>query len=259
MELAGARTLDEYNRVRIQRDQAPVPYILIVIDELADLVMQAKADVEDAVIRVAQKGRAAGFHLVLATQRPSVDVITGMIKSNVPSRIAFAVSSQTDSRVILDQNGAETLLGSGDMLFKPVWARTVQRVQGAWISEPEVRGICDAARTERAPEYDIDLLSEPEQARSDDLGAVDEDDRLIEAIRLIAEFQTCSASFFQRRMRVGYTRGARLVDMLERRGLVAPGEGPRPRNVLITADDVPRILAELDGDTSPVEEAAVES
>jgi S-DNA-T family DNA segregation ATPase FtsK/SpoIIIE len=208
--------------------------------------MQAKSDVEDAVIRVAQKGRAAGFHLVLATQRPSVDVITGMIKSNVPSRIAFAVSSQTDSRVILDQNGAETLLGKGDMLFKPVSKRTVQRVQGAWVSEAEVRAVCDSARMQREPDYDVELLQEPEPVAADaDAEYVDSDDRLPEAIRLVAEFQTCSASFFQRRMRVGYTRGARLVDMLERRGVVAPGEGPRPRNVLITQDDVPRLLEDV--------------
>ncbi|MCW2973436.1 MAG: translocase FtsK [Thermoleophilia bacterium] len=249
MEIAGARTLPEYNKIREARGDAPVPYILVIIDELADLVMQAKADVEDAVIRVAQKGRAAGFHMVVATQRPSVDVITGMIKSNIPSRIAFAVSSQTDSRVILDQNGAETLLGSGDMLFKPIWARAPQRVQGAWISEKEVRQLCDAAREQREPEFDDDLLAEPEPAaQSSDAEFVDSDDRLPEAIRLVAEFQTCSASFFQRRMRVGYTRGARLVDMLERRGVCAPGEGPRPRNVLITQDDVPRLLDELTSD-----------
>jgi len=243
MEIAGARTLPEYNKIRMSRGDDPVAYTLIVIDELADLVMQAKSDVEDAVIRVAQKGRAAGFHLVLATQRPSVDVITGMIKSNVPSRIAFAVSSQTDSRVILDQNGAETLLGKGDMLFKPINKRSPLRVQGAWIGEAEVRSICDAARTQREPDYDVDLLSEPETAGPEgDPGVVDQDDRLPEAMRLVAEFQTCSASFFQRRMRVGYTRGARLVDMLERRGVVAQGEGPRPRNVLITVDDLPRLL-----------------
>jgi S-DNA-T family DNA segregation ATPase FtsK/SpoIIIE len=249
MEIAGARTLPEYNEIRRKRGDDPVPYVLVIIDELADLVMQAKADVEDAVIRVAQKGRAAGFHMVVATQRPSVDVITGMIKSNIPSRIAFAVSSQTDSRVILDQNGAETLLGQGDMLFKPIWARAPQRVQGAWISEKEVRALCDAARSQREPEFDDDLLAEPEPAAKDaDADFVDSDDRLPEAIRLVAEFQTCSASFFQRRMRVGYTRGARLVDMLERRGVCAPGEGPRPRNVLITEADVPRLLAELGGE-----------
>ena len=249
MEIAGARTLPEYNKIRMARGDDPVPYILVIIDELADLVMQAKADVEDAVIRVAQKGRAAGFHMVVATQRPSVDVITGMIKSNIPSRIAFAVSSQTDSRVILDQNGAETLLGSGDMLFKPIWARSPQRVQGAWISEKEVRTLCDAARRQREPEFDVDLLAEPEPAAKEaDADFVDSDDRLPEAIRLVAEFQTCSASFFQRRMRVGYTRGARLVDMLERRGVCAPGEGPRPRTVLITADDVPRLLADIGGE-----------
>lgn len=250
MEIAGARTLAEYNEIRVARGDAPKPFVLIIIDELADLVMQAKADVEDAVIRIAQKGRAAGFHMVVATQRPSVDVITGMIKSNIPSRIAFAVSSQTDSRVILDQNGAETLLGSGDMLFKPIWARGApQRVQGAWISEKEVRALCDAARQQREPEFDLDVLAEPEPAaKSTDADFVDSDDRLPEAIRLVAEFQTCSASFFQRRMRVGYTRGARLVDMLERRGVCAPGEGPRPRNVLITETDVPRLLAEIGGE-----------
>jgi S-DNA-T family DNA segregation ATPase FtsK/SpoIIIE len=259
MEIAGARTLPEYNKIRIARGDQPVPYILIVIDELADLVMQAKSDVEDAVIRIAQKGRAAGFHLVVATQRPSVDVITGMIKSNVPSRIAFAVSAQTDSRVILDQNGAETLLGKGDMLFKPVSKRSPQRVQGAWISEGEVRAICDFARHQREPEYDTDLLLEAEPAPADgDAEFVDSDDRLSEAIRLVAEFQTCSASFFQRRMRVGYTRGARLVDMLERRGIVAPGEGPRPRTVLITTDDVPRFLDDVASEVLETADASAE-
>lgn len=257
MEIAGARTLPEYNKIRMARGDDPVPYVLVIIDELADLVMQAKADVEDAVIRVAQKGRAAGFHMVVATQRPSVDVITGMIKSNIPSRIAFAVSSQTDSRVILDQNGAETLLGSGDMLFKPIWARAPQRVQGAWISEKEVRALCDEARQQREPEFDTDLLAEPEPAAKEaDADFVDSDDRLPEAIRLVAEFQTCSASFFQRRMRVGYTRGARLVDMLERRGVCAPGEGPRPRTVLITMDDVPRLLDDIAGATLAAADAA---
>jgi S-DNA-T family DNA segregation ATPase FtsK/SpoIIIE len=140
-----------------------------------------------------------------------------------------------------------------------VWARTVQRVQGAWIGEPEVRGLCDAARAQREPDYDADLLAEPEVAleTKDDPGAVDQDDRLAEAIRLVAEFQTCSASFFQRRMRVGYTRGARLVDMLERRGVCAPGEGPRPRNVLITVDDLPRLLDELAGEQLSLDDAGV--
>ncbi len=256
MELAGVRTLPDYNRVRVTRGFDPEPYVLVVIDELADLVMQSRSDVENAVIRIAQKGRAAGFHLVVATQRPSVDVITGMIKSNIPSRIAFAVSSQTDSRVILDENGAEALLGQGDMLFKPVWARQPLRVQGAWISEPEVRRICDAAREQRAPEFDQNLLDEPEVTESDagdGKGSAGPklDDRLAEAIQIVAELGTCSASLLQRRMRVGYTRGGSMVDQMEQLGLVGRSEGPRPRDVLFTIDELPRVLESLESGKAP--------
>ena len=163
MALARTRTLKDLNKVRATRDQPPLPYILCVIDELADLMMVAPADVEDSIIRIAQKARAVGIHLVLATQSPRVDVITGMIKANVPSRIAFAVSSQTDSRVILDQNGAEALLGMGDMLFSPVGSSRLQRIQGAFIDEPQIEAITDAWRDQGEPELREDLLEAVEE------------------------------------------------------------------------------------------------
>lgn len=251
MALARTRTLKDLNKVRATRDQPPLPYILCVIDELADLMMVAPADVEDSIIRIAQKARAVGIHLVLATQSPRVDVITGMIKANVPSRIAFAVSSQTDSRVILDQNGAEALLGMGDMLFSPVGSSRLQRIQGAYIDEPQIEAITGAWRDQGEPELREDLLEaveeEPEEA---DAGAPDEfdpdEDPLLEdAIRLVAEMQTASTSMLQRRLRLGYTRAGRLIDMLERRGVISGYEGSKPRQVLVTEADVPRVLEAL--------------
>jgi DNA segregation ATPase FtsK/SpoIIIE, S-DNA-T family len=226
-----------------------------VIDELADLMMVAPADVEDSIIRIAQKARAVGIHLVLATQSPRVDVITGMIKANVPSRIAFAVSSQTDSRVILDQNGAESLLGMGDMLFSPVGSSRLQRIQGAFIDEAQIEQLTDAWRKQGEPELREDLLeevaaSEPEAAADDGFDP-DEDPLLGDAIRLVAEMQTASTSMLQRRLRLGYTRAGRLIDMLERRGVISGYEGSKPRQVLVTEADLPRVLAALDPQTVP--------
>jgi DNA segregation ATPase FtsK/SpoIIIE, S-DNA-T family len=209
-----------------------------VIDELADLMMVAPQAVEDAVIRLAQKSRAVGIHLVLATQRPSVDVITGMIKANVPSRIAFAVSSQTDSRVILDQGGAESLLGQGDMLFKPLGTSRLQRVQGAYVSEEEIALVVEQTR-QREQELDESYLELPEvfAEPSDDSedGEFDPDDDplLDKAIEIVVQTQTASVSLLQRRLRVGYTRAGRLIDMLERRGIVSGYEGSKPRRVLV--------------------------
>ena len=222
-----------------------------MIDELADLMMVAPADVEDSIIRIAQKARAVGIHLVLATQSPRVDVITGMIKANVPSRIAFAVSSQTDSRVILDQNGAESLLGMGDMLFSPVGSSRLQRIQGAYIDEGEIEQLTEGWRRQGEPEFREELLEEVEEepsrsARRDDGFDPDEDPLLDDAIRLVAEMQTASTSMLQRRLRLGYTRAGRLIDMLERRGVISGYEGSKPRQVLITEADVPRVLAALD-------------
>jgi S-DNA-T family DNA segregation ATPase FtsK/SpoIIIE len=219
-----------------------MPYLLVVIDELADLMMISPQDVEDAVIRLAQKSRAVGIHLVLATQRPSVDVITGMIKANVPSRIAFAVSSQTDSRVILDQAGAESLLGQGDMLFKPLGTSRLQRVQGAYVSEEEIALIVDQCRHQREQELDESLLELPE-VFAEDVDAEDgefdpdEDPLLEKAIEVVVQTQTASVSLLQRRLRVGYTRAGRLIDMLERRGIISGYEGSKPRRVLVTQSE----------------------
>ncbi len=236
MSIAKARTLPELNKALVQRGEQALPYLLIVIDELADLMMVSPQEVEDAVIRLAQKSRAVGIHLVLATQRPSVDVITGMIKANVPSRIAFAVSSQTDSRVILDTAGAESLLGQGDMLFKPLGTSRLQRVQGAYVSEEEIALVVEACRGQREQELDKTLLEAPGvEVVMDDDGDFDpdEDPLLSRAIEIVVTTQTASVSLLQRRLRVGYTRAGRLIDMLERRGIISGYEGSKPRRVLV--------------------------
>jgi len=256
MSLSRTRSLVELNKTLAARNEAPLPYILCVIDELADLMMVAPADVEDSIIRLAQKARAVGIHLVLATQSPRVDVITGMIKANVPSRIAFAVSSQTDSRVILDQNGAESLLGQGDMLFSPVGSSRLQRIQGAYIDESQIAKLTELWRGQGEPELREELLqevepAEPEQSGEDELHP-DEDPLLGDAIRLVAEMQTASTSMLQRRLRLGYTRAGRLIDMLERRGVISGYEGSKPRQVLIAESELPRVLAALsDGAGAP--------
>jgi S-DNA-T family DNA segregation ATPase FtsK/SpoIIIE len=263
MSLSRTRSLIELNKAREARNEAPLPYILCVIDELADLMMVAPADVEDSIIRLAQKARAVGIHLVLATQSPRVDVITGMIKANVPSRIAFSVSSQTDSRVILDQNGAESLLGQGDMLFSPVGSSRLQRIQGAYIDESQIAKLTDMWRKQGEPELREELLEEVEPAEpekgSDDEFDPDEDPLLSDAIRLVAEMQTASTSMLQRRLRLGYTRAGRLIDMLERRGVISGYEGSKPRQVLISEADVPRVLAMVgsSGDAETPSEASI--
>jgi S-DNA-T family DNA segregation ATPase FtsK/SpoIIIE len=251
MSLAKTRSLVELNRARAKRSEPPLPYILCVIDELADLMMVAPADVEDSIIRLAQKARAVGIHLVLATQSPRVDVITGMIKANVPSRIAFSVSSQTDSRVILDCNGAESLLGQGDMLFSPVGSSRLQRIQGAYIDEPQIEALTSFWRRQGEPELREDLLDEvtsedaaPADA-ADDGFSPDEDPLLEDAIRLCVEMGTASTSMLQRRLRLGYTRAGRLIDMLERRNVISGYEGSKPRQVLVGAGDVDRFVANL--------------
>ena len=242
-----ARNLPEANRTLRSRSEAPLPYLLVVIDELADLMMISPQAVEDAVIRLAQKSRAVGIHLVLATQRPSVDVITGMIKANVPSRIAFAVSSQTDSRVILDQAGAESLLGQGDMLFKPLGTSRLQRLQGAYVSEEEIALVVEQCKVQREQELDESLLEAPEPVdeaeREDGDFDPDEDPLLERAIEVVVQTQTASVSLLQRRLRVGYTRAGRLIDMLERRGIISGYEGSKPRRVLVEAGDLDRVLS----------------
>ena len=241
-----ARNLPEANRALRQRGEEPMPYLLVVIDELADLMMISPQAVEDCVIRLAQKSRAVGVHLVLATQRPSVDVITGMIKANVPSRIAFAVSSQTDSRVILDGAGAESLLGQGDMLFKPLGTSRLQRLQGAFVSEEEIALVVEQCRHQREQELDESLLeaheAPVEAAEGDEDFDPDEDPLLERAIEIVVQTQTASVSLIQRRLRVGYTRAGRLIDMLERRGIVSGYEGSKPRRVLVGEADLDRVL-----------------
>jgi DNA segregation ATPase FtsK/SpoIIIE, S-DNA-T family len=245
-----ARNLVELNRARRRAGDPPLPHILCVIDELADLMMVAPAEVEDSIIRLAQKARAIGIHLVLATQRPSTDVITGTIKVNIPSRIAFAVASQVDSRVILDGGGAESLLGQGDMLFRAASSSKLQRIQGAFVSEEEIARICGHWAKQGEPEFDEELLEarepEPEEGAEGELSP-DEDELLAEAARIVVESETASVSMIQRRLRVGYTRAGRLIDMLERRGIISGYEGSKPRQVLVSLSELPRLLERLDG------------
>jgi DNA segregation ATPase FtsK/SpoIIIE, S-DNA-T family len=261
MSEARCRNLNELNRARVKAGEAPLPHILCVIDELADLMMVAPAEVEDSIIRLAQKSRATGIHLVLATQRPSTDIITGTIKVNIPSRIAFAVSSQTDSRVILDQGGAEALLGQGDMLFRGAGTSKLQRVQGAFITEDEIARITKHWAKQGEPEFEEELLETPEDV-ADEGGEgdfdPDSDDLLDEAIRLVVQTETASVSMIQRRLRVGYTRAGRLIDMLERRGVISGYEGSKPRQVLITQADLNRVLAPA-GQTDAPSPVAVDS
>ena len=247
LSLVRARSLPEANRAFRARGEDTLPYLLVVIDELADLMMVSPQSVEDSIIRLAQKSRAVGIHLVLATQRPSVDVITGMIKANVPSRIAFAVSSQTDSRVILDGSGAESLLGQGDMLFKPLGTSRLQRVQGAYVTEEEIALIVQQCRAQRGQKLDESLLKAPDGASGehpgDDLDFdPDEDPLLDRAIEIVVTTQSASVSLIQRRLRVGYTRAGRLIDMLERRGIISGYEGSKPRRVLLEEHQLPTVI-----------------
>jgi S-DNA-T family DNA segregation ATPase FtsK/SpoIIIE len=255
---ARCRNLSELNRARGKAGEAPLPHVLCVIDELADLMMVAPAEVEDSIIRLAQKSRATGIHLVLATQRPSTDIITGTIKVNIPARIAFAVSSQTDSRVILDQGGAEALLGQGDMLFRGAGTSKLQRIQGAFVTEEEISRITGHWAKQGEPEFEAELLEAreevSEQGAEGDFDP-DSDDLLDEAIRLVVQTETASVSMIQRRLRVGYTRAGRLIDMLERRGVISGYEGSKPRQVLITEADLSRVLG---GDSQP-EPASVDA
>ncbi|NQD67001.1 DNA translocase FtsK [Bacillus haikouensis] len=233
----GTRNIEGYNdyvkrqNIENEEKQPLLPYIVVIVDELADLMMVASNDVEDAITRLAQMARAAGIHLIIATQRPSVDVITGVIKANIPSRIAFAVSSQTDSRTILDSGGAEKLLGRGDMLFMPVGASKPTRVQGAFLSDEEVEEVVDFVISQQKAQYQEEMIPDdiPEEANSGEA----EDELYNDAVQLIAEMQTASVSMLQRRFRIGYTRAARLIDEMEVRGVVGPYEGSKPRTVLV--------------------------
>lgn len=231
---SATRNIEGYNTLMADNPAAVLPYIVVIVDELADLMMVAANDVEDSIARLAQMARAAGIHLIIATQRPSVDVITGVIKANIPSRIAFGVSSQVDSRTILDMVGAEKLLGRGDMLFLPVGMSKPIRVQGAFLSDQEVESLVTYARGQAEAEYKEDLVPEIEEEPAD--GEVMLDELYDQAVQVILDAKQASVSLLQRRMRIGYTRAARLIDQMEARAVVGPYEGSKPREVLITLD-----------------------
>nr|WP_046215465.1 DNA translocase FtsK [Paenibacillus wulumuqiensis] len=236
---SGTRNMEGYNNLMKDNPTAILPYIVVIVDELADLMMVAAGDVEDAIARLAQMARAAGIHLIIATQRPSVDVITGVIKANIPSRIAFGVSSQIDSRTILDMGGAEKLLGRGDMLFMPVGSSKPVRVQGAFMSDQEVETIVEYCRSQGEAQYNDDIVPEIDDTAT----AMDEqkDELYDQAMQIVIEAKQASVSLLQRRMRVGYTRAARLIDSLEAHGVVGPYEGSKPREVLISPEQYHQI------------------
>ncbi|SFF71183.1 DNA translocase FtsK [Halobacillus alkaliphilus] len=232
----GTRNIESYNEYikkhnkESEDTQPQLPYIVVLVDELADLMMVASNEVEDAITRLAQMARAAGIHLIIATQRPSVDVITGVIKANIPSRIAFSVSSQTDSRTILDSGGAEKLLGRGDMLFTPVGSNKPTRVQGAFLSDEEVERVVDFCVEQQKAQYQEEMIPEEENEVKQEV----DDDLYPEAVQMVIEMQSASVSMIQRRFRVGYTRAARLIDAMEDNGIVGPYEGSKPRSVLVS-------------------------